>query len=272
MARVNIEDSLHRDARFDALKMKLGNRNAALGALCYAWILAQKWYLTPEKMIPLSEWKKQFIADEIIEVGLAEIVGDKVRVCGAEEQFKWLNQRSQAGKKGGPAAAKAKAENIKELSRRKTSDHVGSRPLTLSPTPTLTQNSNSKKEYKSCEGVKDPARQDKSQSVLCWEAYREAFVNRYKVEPVRNAKVNGQLSSLVSRLGKDAPEVIKFYFTHNDGLYLKLQHPVGLVLRDAESLHAQWLRGRPITSSDVRAFEKTDAVRSQLERIEKGEL
>jgi hypothetical protein len=135
VARINIEDSIFKDQRFINLMFKLGSLEMALGSLVRAWMLAQKWFLSPEKMIPISDWKTQGIKDEIIEVGLATQIGEKIRLSGSDAQFGWLMQCSAAGKKGGPAAAMARAENIKESERRGTSGHVGSRPLTLTPSP-----------------------------------------------------------------------------------------------------------------------------------------
>lgn len=101
MARINVEDSIYRDPRFLQLAMKLGgDMDRALGGLVRAWDLAQRWYLrTPDKMIPLSEWNDRQIPQAIVEVGLAEIIQDRVRVKGSDEQFRWLIQKSEAGRK-----------------------------------------------------------------------------------------------------------------------------------------------------------------------------
>lgn len=101
MARINIEDSIHTDRRFFDLIIKLKDIDKAYGILVRMWIVAQKWYLTPEKMIPADEWKKQLIDDVVFETGWAERVGDFVRICGADKQFAWLDQRVDAGRRGG---------------------------------------------------------------------------------------------------------------------------------------------------------------------------
>ena len=84
----------------------MGDADAALGQLVRLWILGQKWYLTPSKMIPKPEWKKNLFSDAIIETGWAEDMGDFIRVCGAESQFVWLEQKVTAGRKGGEAKAR----------------------------------------------------------------------------------------------------------------------------------------------------------------------
>lgn len=89
-----------------------------------------------------------------------------------------------------------------------------------------------------------------------WESYKNAYFQRWKVEPTRNAKVNTNIKQLGLRLGTDAVSVVEFYLKHNDSNYLRNQHPIGLCLTNAEGLHTQWKIGKPITQNDVRNFEK----------------
>lgn len=88
-----------------------------------------------------------------------------------------------------------------------------------------------------------------------WEAYSKAYLARYGVEPVRNRTVNGQLANFVERIPADeAPEVAAFFVKHNNALYCNAQHPVTLLLRDAESLRTQWATGT--TVADRRAVRQ----------------
>lgn len=139
MARINIEDSIYKDQRFIDLIIATGGLETALGALIRVWSVSQRFYLQNGGKIPLPEWKEQKLNDKVIECGLAIYADDFIIVKGVDKQFAWLRQRSDCGKIGGPAASRARLENIKELERRNTSEHVGSRPLTLSLSPTLTQ-------------------------------------------------------------------------------------------------------------------------------------
>lgn len=131
MPRINIEDSLFKDIRYMNLCIKLGNADQALGVMVRAFALAQKWCLTPDRKIPLTEWKNQGLPDAIFHVGLAEIHDGKVYVSGSEEQFKWLKQRSNAGKIGGRVASQAKLEIIKKSSKRPLSEAIEVNPLPL---------------------------------------------------------------------------------------------------------------------------------------------
>lgn len=114
------------------------------------------------------------------------------------------------------------------------------------------------------EGVENaPARVGVGSEI--WEAYRGAYKARYGVEPIRNATTNSQCSALGRRLGAAAIEVVRFYLTHNDGFYLRNQHPIGICLSQAESLHTQWQRGVAVTATQVREFEKTQTTQNAVE-------
>ncbi len=90
-----------------------------------------------------------------------------------------------------------------------------------------------------------------------WEFYRQAYLNRYGVDPVRNAAVNGQLNQLVKRLGEsEAPEVASFYVTHNNQYYVKSMHAVGPMLKDAEKLRTEWFTGRKITNHEASDLDR----------------
>lgn len=106
----------------------------------------------------------------------------------------------------------------------------------------------------------DSTEAKKQTNVETWKAYATAFFNRYKTEPVRNAKVNGQIAQLVARLGADeAPQVAAFYLTHNRSYYVDRVHPVDSLLADCESLRTQWATGRKMTTTTARQIERTQS-------------
>jgi len=101
-----------------------------------------------------------------------------------------------------------------------------------------------------------------------WAAYSQAYKERYQVEPVRNAKVNGQLAQLVSRLGaEEAPGVARSYLDNRNGLYVASKHCVDLLLRDAEKLRTEWATGNVTHQRDARESDRLASVGGMVERV-----
>lgn len=111
-----------------------------------------------------------------------------------------------------------------------------------------------------------PARVDRpkldapSPSAPTWEAYATAYSRRYGSEPVRNAKVNGQLAQFVSRIGAaEAPSVAAFFVGHKSQYYLSRMHAVDCLLKDAEKLRTEWATNRQMTQTRARQEDQTAA-------------
>jgi len=122
VGRINIEDSLFKDKRFIDLCMKLGGFEAGLGAIVHCFIVGQEYWLSSGgRGIPRPAWIDRGIRSEVIAAGLASDDGEFVLVEGSKKQFAWLTAASENGKKGGPAASKARLENIKKSKRQNTS-------------------------------------------------------------------------------------------------------------------------------------------------------
>ena len=91
-----------------------------------------------------------------------------------------------------------------------------------------------------------------------WEAYTDAYQNRYGVPPVRNASVNAHLAQFVGRLGAgEAPAVAAHFVGSQNGLYVAAMHPTNLLLRDAEKLRTEWATGRGVTRTQAMMADKT---------------
>lgn len=91
-----------------------------------------------------------------------------------------------------------------------------------------------------------------------WAAYAEAYFDRYGTEPVRNAKVNGQLADFVKRLGREeAPQVASFFVSHNNAFYVRGLHGVGTMLADAEKLRTEWATNSRMTQTKALQADKT---------------
>ena len=88
------------------------------------------------------------------------------------------------------------------------------------------------------------------------EAYKAAYQNRYGHLPVQNPTTNGQMANLVKRLGGEAPEVIRFFLTHDSSWYVRQVHAIGCCLKDAEPLRTQWAADHRVTNADAKEADK----------------
>jgi hypothetical protein len=101
-----------------------------------------------------------------------------------------------------------------------------------------------------------------------WDAYSAAYRERYSVDPVRNAKVNGMLASFLTRVPQEeAPAIAAFYVGHGKSLYVSARHCVDLLLRDAEGLRTEWATGRKVTDAEARQSDRTAATGDQVNRL-----
>lgn len=275
MARINIEDSLFKDERFAELMLALGSRTLALGSIVESFILAQKHFSTTvnDRLIPFNEWQRIKHGDQLVVCGLAEVRDAGVYVKGSKENFAWIIQRSEAGKNSARIKQQRKSTTVASRSTEEHGSQPLPLPLPLSPSLPLSHSlsqTHSQKLLKT-KNIKKPTA-DKSGGSVIFDTYRLAYFNRWKVEPIRNARMNALCKQLHERLGADACEVVKFYLTHNDAWFLKNQHDLGSLVAKAESLHTQWQRGQPVTSQQVRTFEKQAGNLELLEKINKGEI
>jgi hypothetical protein len=91
-----------------------------------------------------------------------------------------------------------------------------------------------------------------------WDAYSTAYFERYGAVPVRNAKVNGQLSKFIDRIGTlEAPSVAAFYVRHCGQFYVRGMHSVDAMLNDAEKLRTEWATGNRMTATKAQQVDRT---------------
>jgi len=104
-----------------------------------------------------------------------------------------------------------------------------------------------------------------SASGATWDSYSAAYYDRYGVEPVRNAKVNGQLAAFVGRVGaSEAPAVARFFVGHQAAFYVRGMHAVDALLKDAEKLRTEWATGRTVTQTQAQPADRTAATCSAI--------
>ena len=97
-----------------------------------------------------------------------------------------------------------------------------------------------------------------SKTEAIWKAYSSAYSAAYGAEPVRNAKVNGQLANIVDRIGaEDAPAVAAWFVQHRKRWYVEKGHSVECLQKDCEQLRTEWATGRRSTSTAAIQADRT---------------
>lgn len=87
-----------------------------------------------------------------------------------------------------------------------------------------------------------------------------AYVERYRVEPVRNAKVNADLAALVDRVGaEEAPQVAAFFLKSNKAFYATRKHATDCLRNNAEALRTEWATGHSSTQTEAMQADRTAA-------------
>ena len=140
MARINIEEKWKTDPRRTALAKRIGTRAADGMLVEISWlVLAHK-----GQPIPLKEF--EFIEDHKawIECGLAEVCGEFVRVCGAEQYSSFFEKQQNNGKKGasfGKLGGRPKSNKTTNENPQETPKNPQKRPsisVSISPSNTHT--------------------------------------------------------------------------------------------------------------------------------------
>lgn len=103
------------------------------------------------------------------------------------------------------------------------------------------------------------------------QAYFAAYKHRYGVEPVLNAKLNGQIAKFVSYVGaEDAPHIAAHYVADNHFFYVQKGHDFGLLLTDCQKLRQQWMTGNRITQVQAQQADKTQSRMSVYEEVKRA--
>ena len=109
MARVNVDDELWHDPRFNEL-CKQHERHVALGAVVMLWRLGQEHWKNDKRLIPSTAFKFLPLCEDLEKFGFVEKREDGVYCSGAEERWGYFFENSERGRKGGQRSAQIRKE------------------------------------------------------------------------------------------------------------------------------------------------------------------
>lgn len=251
--RISIDTSFFVSHSFFDFCLEMQSKKLAIGAYVEAWILASQ-YVSQENtsgLVPLEEWKARGIDERLVKANLARIIDDKVQLLDASRSFLNIVQRKNASIQGGKVRSKQANATRPDADRMPTATRSGAARVPR---------------------AKRSADTDESMLMRqeTWESYKLAYEERWRVLPDRNATLNSNIKALVEKVGQDAPNLVRFYLSHNDGLYVKACHPMSLCLRDHVALKTQMLRGQAITTADIRRLERQQEHQSIIDDAKRG--
>jgi hypothetical protein len=281
MARLSIDITFFIDPRIDTLAEVLGlHRAFAQDKLLRFWLLCY------EKRSPsVSLSVNQPLIEAMEKSGLAKRNEDGTfHICGVSDRIGYLLKASEDGKKSAairrekygdaiPFSATNKSEGNPEGCPKIPSAKSEPIPIPIPiPIPNPIPNPNPKElelinitESKIDKTPKEAKQRPKKESsnetsslVLSrkiWDAYVEGYKINYHVEPIRNARTNSLIKQFGARLGEIAPDVIKFYLTHQDSFYIKNLHSLNLAVSSAEALATQWKAGVKMTWNQAKKID-----------------
>lgn len=99
MARINVEDSLFEDPRFELIANEIG-KALAVGNFVLIAKVAQKYWVKGE-LIPKEIYKRLKFPKQFVEVGLVIEKDNGLYLRGSEKHFAWYVAKHGNGKKGG---------------------------------------------------------------------------------------------------------------------------------------------------------------------------
>ena len=100
--------------------------------------------------------------------------------------------------------------------------------------------------------VLDPEKQLRLET---WEFYKRAYLERYGIEPVRNARVNRNILDFVKQVGANAPQMIYFFVFHNNSWYVQKGHDTGTLLSNVQAIARDWAKGYQTTQTYAKQGE-----------------
>lgn len=270
MARINIEDSILKDDRFTDLCIKTGSRIMALGIVCEAFILGQRYFLNEEsgRFIPLNEWKRKEALGLLIDVGLAEVRELGVYIKGSEKHFAWLLQKQNAGKRGGrPNQNKQQEKKADALSRK--AEESGEKPpysFLLPPSSFLLSQALAPEDKYMAQKTKKPANRKLGAEVV--GAYCDAWKLRYGTSPHIQPKDAKHLKSFAESAGlAKAKTMIGAFLTMTESWFITKRHDIPTFLNNLNAVTQFMENGRNLTSADVKTIDSANNLENTLRSI-----
>ena len=89
--------------------------------------------------------------------------------------------------------------------------------------------------------IRQPESEVLTPIAMVWQAYKQAYYERYAAYPLQNAKVMGQIKQFIAQVGQDnAAAIAVFFVSHNNSWYVQKKHDIGTLLMNAQAVAVDW--------------------------------
>jgi hypothetical protein len=290
MPRLNIEDSLWDDDRYQKYVGLVKDPFIAIGALVMAWKLAQRFWCPNQHRIPLSRWQSAGFPEAMLECGLAKIEGDFVYVRGTREQFAWYFKKVEAGKKGGVESGKRR-KKIKEFSKQPETKVKQPEPnepsYSPSPSPSSSFSSSPSSSFSNTNTNTNTSTKNRSGASTGSGASHplkaDAFIARYcdswkeRYKTQKNPAITGKIAGIAKRLVKDlgverATALVEAYLEMEDSWFLKKRHGLVEFEQNLNAVIQFHETGEGMNSHQIKNSELTSNFERQMRAIEEGRI
>lgn len=107
-----------------------------------------------------------------------------------------------------------------------------------------------------------------SDGSLIFEAYSEAYQQRYKLEPLRNAKVNSICAQIAKQVPLDeAKAIMHFYLRQNVSWYVQKGHAIEYAQKDLQALRTNMMKNQTMSTHAANNADKIAAQKQALENF-----
>lgn len=141
---------------------------------------------------------------------------------------------------------------------------------TPNPTPNLSPNvcTDANVTVLADEKTENKTNKEPTSGSQIFEAYADAYQQRYKLEPLRNAKTNAVCASIAKQLPLDeAKAIMHFYLRQNVAWYVQKSHAIEYALKDLQALRTNMLRNQTMSSTAAQNADKLAAQKQALEKF-----
>ena len=113
-----------------------------------------------------------------------------------------------------------------------------------------------------------PKKSSNPANAQTWQAYRQAYLQRYGIEPLRNAQTNALIANLVKSVGEqEAPQLVAYYLTHNGYYFVRERHSLKALIASLQAIRTDWLTGQQMTQTQAKQTENTQSNFDTLQRV-----